>query len=456
MAAVEVILVVISRLIAPSRAPEDYIMRKPVHRREFLKTAGAGVLGASLLRRPVSLAGEPAPQARKRLAVVTTLWNYKSHAWHMAERFLGGYPNQGVWHRPPFDVVAAYVDQQPEGDLSHRRAQESGFTIYPTVAEALRCGGKTLAVDAVLLIGEHGNYPVNEIGQKQYPRYQLFQKIVDVFRQDGRTTPVFNDKHLSWKWEWAKEMVDTAREMKFPFLAGSSLPVTWRMPSIDLPYGAEVAEVMCVAFGPVDIYDFHALETIQCMAERRRGGETGVVAMHALRGPSAWEALNAGSWKDGGWNPQLFEACLSRSHTLAQAESYSHRYPTVEQMHEWVKEPVAYRFEYADGLKATMLLMNGLVEDFTFAARMADGETTLSTLFQLPPNPNVVYSAALMANAEEMFLTGKAPYPVERTLLTSGLVAAGLQSLAAGQKRIETPHLAVKYSSPRESRFWQK
>lgn len=410
---------------------------------------GAGLAGATFI------GAAPATGQRKKMAVVTTLWNYHSHAWHMAERFLGGYPLEGRWHRPALDVVSAYVDQTPEGDLSRRRSQESGFKIYPTVAEALRCGGAKLAVDAVLLIGEHGNYPVNEIGQKMYPRYDLFRKIVEVFQQDGRTTPVFSDKHLSWKWEWAKEMVATAHAMGFPFLAGSSLPVTWRMPAIDMPYGAHVGEVMCVAHGAVDIYDFHALETIQCMAERRHGGETGVAAMHALRGAAVWEAMKAGSWLEGGWDPQLFEACLSRSHTLAQAESYSHRYPTTDQIRERVKEPVAYRFEYRDGLKATMLLMNGLVEDFTFAARLKGQKQPLSTLFHLPPNPNVVYSAALMSKVEKMFMTGKAPYPVERTLLTSGLVAAGLQSLASGQKRIETPHLAVRYQAPRESQFWR-
>lgn len=124
-------------------------------------------------------------------------------------------------------------------------------------------------------------------------------------------------------------------------------------------------------------------------------------------------------------------------------------------MRQWVKEPVAYRFEYADGLKATMLLMNGLVEDFNVAARLKGQAEPLSTQFHLPPNPNVVYSAALMSKAEEMFVTGKAPYPIERTLLTSGLVQAGLKSLAAGQKRQETPHLAVRYQAPRESLFWQ-
>ena len=116
---------------------------------------------------------------------------------------------------------------------------------------------------------------------------------------------------------------------------------------------------------------------------------------------------------------------------------------------------MAYRFEYADGLKATMLLMNGLVGDFTFAARIKGRDEPLSTLFYLPPNPNVVYSAALMAKAEEMFLTGKAPYPIERTLLTTGLVAAGMLSLSSGQQRLETPHLAIRYQVSRESTFWQ-
>ena len=161
-------------------------------------------------------------------------------------------------------------------------------------------------------------------------------------------------------------------------------------------------------------------------------------------------------WAAGGWDPRLFEACLSRSHTLAQPATASHRYPTSQQMREWVKEPRAFRLEYADGLRATVLMLNGLVQDFTLAARIKGQREPLSTLFHLPPNPNVVYSAALMSKAEETFVTGKAPYPVERTLLTSGLVTAGMTSLAQGGKRLATPHLAVRYDPPKDSTFWRK
>ena len=422
-----------------------------IGRRTFLEAVGAGLASGAVVR------GEQksAHRKTKRLAIVATEWRYRSHTWHMGERFLVGYPIEGRWHHPPLTVVSAYVDQHPENDLSRRRAKEFGFKLYPDIARTLRQGGDKLAVDAVLVIGEHGDYPRNKIGQKLYPRYEFFKQIVKVFQQDGVSVPVYNDKHLSWNWNWAKEMVETSRAMGFPMVAGSSLPVTWRMPSIDMPYQAEVDEVMCVALGGVDSYDFHALETIQCMAERRRAGETGVAWVEAHRGNAVWRAMRSGSWQRGGWDPGLFNACLCRSQTLAQPETFSDRFPTREQMQSWVKDPVAYRFQYNDGLKATMLLMNGLVGDFTFAARIKGRSEPLSTLFYLPPNPNVVYSAALMSKAEQMFVTGKAPQPIERTLLTSGLLASCLKSLATGQKRIATPHLAVRYRSPRQSMFWQ-
>src|SRR5262245_56128115 len=146
-----------------------------ISRRAFLKALGAGSAAALM-------AAEPARVERKKLAIVTTEWRVRSHAWHMGERFLVGYPIDGNWHRPPLDVVSVYVDQTPANDLSKKRAEEFGFTLYPKIAQALRRGGDKLAVDAVLIIGEHGDYPVNKIGQKQYPRYEFFQQVTEVFK----------------------------------------------------------------------------------------------------------------------------------------------------------------------------------------------------------------------------------------------------------------------------------
>jgi len=438
-----------------------------LNRRSFLQSTGAGVIAAPLATSAVRelTARETSnrtPARRKRMAIVTTLWRYLSHAQHMGDRFLVGYPMNGLWNDPQLDVVSLYVDQKPKGDLSRQRAEEFGFTVYPSIAQALRCGGKKFAVDAVLIIGEHGNYKRNKYGQKLYPRYEFFKQVTDVFRQDGRAVPVFNDKHLSWNWEWAAEMVETSRKLDFPFMAGSSLPVTWRMPAVDMPWRADVEDIMCVAFGGVDSYDFHALEVMQCMAERRRGGETGVKWIHALQGDAVWKhVLNSESGKGksrerrAGTHAELFSACLSRSQQLAQARTgFNHRYPAPEEMRKLVKNPVAYRFEYNDGVKGTMLLLNGLVRDFTFAAKLKGTSQPLSTLFHLPPTPNVQYSAILMSHVEQMFLSGTPAYPVERTLLTTGLVAAATQSLTL-KKRIDTPHLNVRYTAPRNSTFCQ-
>ncbi len=418
-------------------------------RRRFLATTGAGLLGA-----PLAWATEPHPGTRKKIAIITTVWRYQSHAQHMGDRFLVGYPLNGQWHEPAVDVAAMYVDQVPPDDLSRQRAEEFGCRIYSTIAEALRCGGDRMAVDGVLIIGEHGDYPRNGLGQVLYPRYAFFQQVADVFEQDDRAAAVFNDKHLSWKWEWARAMVDRARTLQFPFMAGSSLPVTWRMPAVDMPWECPAQEVMCVAFGGIDSYDFHALEVIQCMAERRRGGETGVAWVEALRGDSVWKAMQTDGWEQGGWDRSLMASCLARSHTLAPAhKSFSHRRPTDAQVRQMVADPVAFRFQYSDGLRATMLLLNGLVGDFTFAARIGGRAEPLSTLFFLPPTPNVHYSAILMSKVEQMFVDGAAGYPVERTLLTTGVLAAAMQSLAEGSRQVPTPHLEIVYKTDQQSTF---
>jgi hypothetical protein len=395
---------------------------------------------------------------RPKIAAVVTEHRQSAHAQHFVDRFLWGYPWHGRHHRPPMDLVSLYTDQVPEGDLSRDRARRfPSMKIYPTIAEALTLGGAKLAVDGVLLIGEHGRYPRNEKGQTLWPRYEFFQQIVDVYRRSGRTAPVFSDKHLSWKWEWAKEMVDTSKEMGFAFMAGSSVPVLQRIPPVEIPRDEEVDEVVCVALGGVDGYDIHALEGIQAMVERRKGGETGAVAMHALRGDAVFEAMKRGSWKAGGWDMELFETCLCRSQSLAPSrQGFNHILPRPEEIPALLKEEaIAYRYEYADGLKATMLLCEGLVGDFTFAARLKSRREPLSTLMYIDPQkPRHFFNAQVNA-VEQMFLTGKPTYPIERTLLTTGLTAAGVESLWLGQKRIEMPHLAIRYSPTEESTFWR-
>lgn len=411
-------------------------------RRSFLSLSAA-TAGVTIFPAP----GFASPDGPKRIAVVTTIYRYLSHAQHIADRFLVGYPYGGEWRKPDMKIVSLYVDQRPEGDQSEARAKEFGFKVYPTIAEALRCGGEKLACDAVLLIGEHGEYPSNELGQKQYPRYEFFKQIVKVFEADGMVAPVYNDKHLSYSFEKAKEMVDDSKRLGFPMLAGSSLPVTWRLPDIELPLGCEIEDALMVGVGGSDAMDYHALEAMQCMIERRRGGETGVRKVEMIEGPAVWEAA-----KKGRWSKELLVSALSRSDTprgLTEEDARTQDLVGTGEIYKLVEKPAAYFIEHNDGLKTTLLMLNGAIKDYNFAARVKGMKGPLSTQFFLSPTPNVTYSACLVHGIEEMFETGVAPYPVERTLIVSGALEACLKAKKQGSP-LETPHLNVAYQAPRQ------
>jgi hypothetical protein len=422
-------------------------------RREMLAGMLASTVGTKVWAK--AALGGAQGNNRPRIAAVTTVFFKYSHTQHIVDRFLFGYGWNSTWHHPPIDLVGLYVDQVGKNDLSRGRAKQfPSMKIYPTITEALTLGGSKLAVDGVLLVGEHGNYPRNEKHQKLYPRYPFFEQIVKVFESSGRVVPVYCDKHLSWNWEWARKMYDTSRRMGFPMMAGSSLPVTWRTPSLEMPAEGRVREAVCVAYGGVDSYDFHALETLQCMVERRKGGERGVKWLQAYRGEDFWKAL-----QDGVWSTDLMKAALCRSHTLKPARAtFNDIYPTQEEMRRLVKNPVAYHYEHLDGVRCTMLLMNGLIQDFNFAARIDGRPGIFSTQMYLPMPPARTtlanFFSPLVHHMEKMILTGHPSYPVERTLLTTGLTAAGMESLYR-KARYETPHLKIRYQPSKESTFWR-
>jgi len=408
-------------------------------RRGFLGTALTG---------PMFAQGQP-----KRIAIIATVYKYLSHAQHIGDRFLIGYPFGGEWHKPNVRVASLYVDQKPPDDLSENRAREFGFRVYPTIAEALCCGGSKLAVDAVLIIAEHGEYPRNDLGQILYPRYEFFEQVAKVLEAERRAVPVYNDKHLSYSFEKANAMRDTARRLKSPMLAGSSLPVTWRLPELELPHGCEIEDALMVGTGESDAMDYHALEAMQCMLERRRGGERGVKSVQLLDGNAVWKA-----GEQGRWSKEMLTAALSRSDNLQGLTVVDGRTQDLVasgELPKLVPNPAAYFIEYRDGVKATLLMLTGAVGDFNFAAKLKEVPHIQSTQFFLSPVPNVTYSACLVNKIEEMFAAGAAPYPVERTLLVSGMLESCLTSKVQGHQKLATPHLDVRYRAPRTSQYCQ-
>ncbi len=426
-------------------------------RRAFLQAAaGAGLLAPSL--EAAFLAEEhprstPPPRKNKpskKLAVVATAYYYLSHAYHICGRFLDGYLRDGKFHHPDFAIAGMYVEQQKENDLGKEMAKKHGFTLYPKVADALTLGAGKLAVDAVLLIGEHGDYPYNDKGQKLYPRYELFQQIIQEFQRSGRGVPVFNDKHLSYSWKHSKEMVQTADKLKFPFMAGSSLPVTWRKPELELPLGVKIAEALIAARGELEIYGIHALEALQCMVERRTKGQQGVKAVTCLEGDAVWKAGD-----DGLWSWELLEHALGRSDSLnvGNVRDNCRHFLAPPNRPSFPKGPIAFHVEYRDGLKATVLMLNGHVDDTTFAARIEGEKKPVSTLLYLPPPPGARFLEALTVRIEDFLTTGKPPYPVQRTLLTGGILDFVLESRVRDHKRLETPELDISYDPPADSGF---
>ena len=401
-------------------------------RRGFLKLAGTAVAAAAA---PWPLPA--AASAPRKIAALATTYHVRSHADNFITRFLEGYWINDRYYPPPCRVASLYVEQEHPADIADRLARSWGMARYPTIREALTLGGDTLAVDGVLLIAEHGDYPTNVKNQKLYPRYRYMEEIVKVFRHSGRAVPVFNDKQLSWDWDQSRQMYDWSRELEFPFMAGSSVSVTFRRPELDFPLETRLEEAMAVGGGWVaDGGLFHLLETLQCFAERRMGGETGVKAVQLLADDAVWKAADEGRFSRG-----LLEAALSRGAKVTPG--------TTE---EKAPQPVACLVEYNDGFRGSALALGGKAAEYLAAVRIEGQPTPLSTLCYIPIENSNNFSP-LVDSIGRMFTRGTLDYPVERTLLTSGALSFLMESWHRGQARIETPMLNIAYRAPEASYY---
>jgi hypothetical protein len=296
-----------------------------------------------------------------------------------------------------------------------------------TPTEALTLGGDKLAVDGVLLVAEQGDYPINALGQKLYPRREFFEEIVKVFRASKRSVPVFSDKHLSYSWDNARWMYEQSRELGFPFMAGSSVPVAYRRPDLRPPLGVGWESALSVGYGEFEVYGFHALEALQVMTERRRGGETGVKAVQCLAGPAAWDTAGKA------WDRGLLDAALATVPQRGRGK-----------VEEEDAAALLYRVEYRDGLQAAAYMSPRHVREFAFAGRVKGAKSPDACWYELP-KPQRDHFSFLVQHIARMMISGKPALPIERTLLTTGTLAALMESKAANGRRIETPHLNVRY-----------
>jgi hypothetical protein len=373
----------------------------------------------------------------KKVAAIVTEYRKWSHGDVIVGKMLEGYNYDGG-DKPALKVVSMYVDQFPEKDLSRDLSKKYSFKLCDTIADALLLGGKELAVEGVVIVGEHGKYPTNERGQLLYPRRRFFEETTDVFAQVKKSVPVFSDKHLAAEWKDAKWMYDRSRELFIPFLAGSSVPVTWRRPPLKLPMGCEIAEVVQIGYGPFEGYGFHALEGLQCMVERRKGGETGVQAVTCLQGEAMFKALDQGRWS---------KTVLEEALKLVPAHAKADYREVCSKTHD----AGVFLIEYRDGLRAAVAMLNGWLYEgdggaFIFGCRLKGEDKVQATHYYLQQPDPFAHFSYLVKAIESTIQTGHAAYPVERTLLTTGILDAVMTSKAEKNRRVETPHLEIKYT----------
>lgn len=382
---------------------------------------------------------------RKKIAAVVTTWFPGSHADLIAGKFIKGFPTVDGLQEPQVDLVSLYMDQVHPDDVGLDLARRHGVEVYPSIRSALTLTPPSvghwpttpgwqdgeLAVDGVLIVAEHGDYPIDGMEQRHYPRRHFFEQVCAVFSASGRSVPVFTDKHLSYNWEDADWMYQRGCELGVPMMAGSSLPVSARTPMLEHELGTPIEEALSIGChhsypGGLESYGFHTLELLQCFAERRAGFETGVASVQCLEGDAVWQAA-----EDRLWSRELADAAESciDSKSPGPMETNS-------------PNPKVFLIEYNDGLQAATLMLPGHLGGFGYAARV-DGEIEATGLNRVADSQQPFSYLGL--NIQQMFLTGRPQYPVERTLLVTGILDALIESRHRGHVRIETPHLAVKY-----------
>lgn len=380
-----------------------------------------------------------AAESRPKVAVIFTEFRLRSHAYNFLYNLLGPRLFRGEWLAPELEVASFYADQFPDADMARDISAKYRVPLFDSIDKALCLGGKELAVDGVLVIGEHGDYPFNDLGQHLYPRKEFFDQCVAVMKRSDRFVPLFNDKHLAYRWDLAKSMYDEAQKLGIPLMAGSSVPLGSRHPALDLPANCEIEEAVAVHGGGMEVYGFHGLELLESFVERRRGGETGLTQIELLAGKDYERAA-----AEGRWSHALAEAAMN-AERAGSFPRQPRKVPAPAKANDKPTDDHAIIVTYKDGMRGTVLRLGSDSNRWNFACRLRGETKPRATAIYNGPWGNLNLFNALTNAIIHFVKTGKSPYPVERTLLTGGAIDAAMHSHHAGGKVINTPQLTFAY-----------
>ena len=374
-----------------------------------------------------------------KVAGLTTTYYHNSHADVLMTKLVRTDTMDNKGTTLPVKLASLFTEQIHRENMAPAIANDAGIKQFTTIRDALTLGTGKLSVDGVLMIAEHGQYPESSTGQFIFPKKRWFEEISSVMKQSNRTVPVFCDKHLADNYEDAKWIYDEARKSGIPLMAGSSVPITWRYPPVDSKRGAKLRQVVVTTHGRLDSYGIHALEAAQSLAERRSGGETGVAKVRFIDGKDVWKPEAAALY-----DRTLLDSALGKLKDFPLKPG--------SKVESLVSRPGLMVVDYRDGLRVCVFVLEGAVQEWASAWKYEDG-TTESTVFWTQELRPFYHFNLQMAGTSQFFRTRVPPWPLERTLLTSGILDALLVSRRDGGKVIETPHLNINYQS---SWNWQQ
>ena len=409
-------------------------------RRQMLSVSG--MAGLTALAGSATAAFPQSQQSRPRIAVLVSYWAFtRSHADWIVNKLIDGYWWDGAHKESRVEVVSVYIHQLDASGLGQKVCKAKNIPIFKTVEEAVTLGGKELAVDGVVIVAEHGEYATDLRGHWLLPRWWIYQQVIQVFEKSKRSVPVFNDKHLSYNWDDAKWMFDKSRELNFPLTGGSSIPIYFRKPEIELDIDTPIKNSIVVGSSSDEGAIFHAIDVLQGFVERRKGGETGVKSVQSIRGAEAWKWVESNPWAS-----KLLDA-------VAKSFDFNPGY-----FQESPQTNICI-IEYNDGTKAAVI--GGRSVGWTYAGEIQgkNDPTIISMLGWAGPYDQYHASNAQPHWITEMMVTKKEPFNAERLLLSTGITNHYMESNWEGSKyspvgrRLETPVLNIRYRSTRGAQF---
>jgi len=407
-------------------------------RRQMLEITG--IAGLTALVSSASFSQNT--QNRPRIAVLASYWGAtRSHADWIVNKLIDGYWWDGAYTPSRVDVVSIYIHQHDSSLLGQKVAKAKGIPVFKSVGETLTLGGNDLSVDGVVIVAEHGDYTTDLKGHWLLPRWWIYNQVVRVFEKSNRSVPVFNDKHLSYNWDESKWMFDKSRELNFPLTGGSSIPIYYRKPEIEIDIDTPIKNSIVLGGTSDEGAIFHAIDVLQAFVERRKGGETGVKTVQSIRGSEAWKWVEKNSW------------------VVKLLDSVANKFDFKPGHFQQATQTNICVIEYNDGTKAAVIGAQGV--GWTYAGEISgkNEPTIISMLGWAGPFDQYHASNAQPHWITEMMVTKKEPFNAERLLLSTGITNFYMESNWEGCKynalgrRIETPALNIKYKSLREAQF---